>query len=147
MLSVRHVSGHYTFWLFVLILSQNAQFCARMPVGLWGVVDAFRLEFWRGRRVSDRPTQHPLRVGGCRWLVPQIHDASFLLPEQRGQPPRPELRTVRTQEGYLAERRLRTFVDDEYRHVVCYRKRRGYSSRNFAHFRLHILAAFEPTSR
>ncbi len=33
--------GDPAFWLFVLILSQNAQFCARMPLGQWGVVDAF----------------------------------------------------------------------------------------------------------
>jgi hypothetical protein len=33
--------GYPAFWLFVLILSQNAQFCVRMPVGLWGVVDTF----------------------------------------------------------------------------------------------------------
>ena len=33
--------GYPAFWLFGLIRTQNAQFCARMPVGLWGVVDAF----------------------------------------------------------------------------------------------------------
>jgi len=54
--------------------------------------------------------------------MPQIHDALFLLLAQRVQPPRLELRAVRTQDGYLAERRLRTFVDDEYRQAVCYRK-------------------------
>ena len=79
--------------------------------------------------------------------MPQIHDAKFRLLEQRAQPPRLVLRTVRTQEGYLADRRLRTFVDDECRQVVCHRKRRGVGYRNFAHFRLHILVAFEPTSR
>ena len=36
--------------------------------------------------------------------------------------PRLVLRTVRTQDGYLADRRLRTSVDDEYRQVVCHRK-------------------------
>ena len=39
--------------------------------------------------------------------MPKIHHALFLLRKQGVQPPRPELRTVRTQEGYLAERRLR----------------------------------------
>ena len=34
--------GYPAFWLFVLLRSQNAQFCARMPAGLWHVVDAFR---------------------------------------------------------------------------------------------------------
>jgi len=55
----------------------------------------------------------------------QIHNALFLLPLQSVQPPRLVLRTVRTQDGYLADRRLRTFVNDEYRQVVCHRKRRG----------------------
>ena len=41
------------------------------------------------------------------------------------QPPRPVLHAVMTQGGYHAERRLRTFVDDEYRQLVCPRKRRG----------------------
>ena len=56
-------------------------------------------------------------VGGCRGLMPQNHDALFLLLERHVQPPRLVLRIVRTQEGYLAERRLRTSVDDEYRYV------------------------------
>lgn len=29
------------FWLFALILAQKAHFCARMPLGVWGVVDRF----------------------------------------------------------------------------------------------------------
>ena len=33
--------GYPAFWLFVLILSRHAHFCARMPVGLWNVVDQF----------------------------------------------------------------------------------------------------------
>ena len=33
--------GYPAFWLFVLILSRNAHFCARMPGGLWNVVDQF----------------------------------------------------------------------------------------------------------
>ena len=37
--------------------------------------------------------------------MPQIHDVLSLLLVQRVQPPRLELRTVRTQDGYLAERR------------------------------------------
>ena len=79
--------------------------------------------------------------------MPQSHHVLFLLLEQRVQPPRLELRTVRTQDGDLAERRLRPFVDDDYRQVVCYRKRRGFGYRNCAHFRLQFLVAFEPTSR
>ena len=51
--------------------------------------------------------------------MPQIHDALFLPLEQRVQPPRLVLRTVRIQEGDLTERRLRTLVDDEYRQVFC----------------------------
>jgi hypothetical protein len=33
--------GYPAFWLFALIRAQNAHFCARMPVGLWSVVDHF----------------------------------------------------------------------------------------------------------
>jgi len=33
--------GYPAFWLFALIAGQGADFCARMPVGVWGVVDAF----------------------------------------------------------------------------------------------------------
>jgi len=33
--------GYAAFWLFVRMRTPNAQFCARMPVGLWSVVDAF----------------------------------------------------------------------------------------------------------
>lgn len=33
--------GYPAFWLFVLILEQGADFCARMPVGTWKVVDQF----------------------------------------------------------------------------------------------------------
>jgi len=33
--------GYPAFWLFSLIRTRQADFCARMPVGLWGVVDAF----------------------------------------------------------------------------------------------------------
>ena len=33
--------GYPAFWLFVLILAQKAHFCARMPLGVWGVVDQF----------------------------------------------------------------------------------------------------------
>ena len=33
--------GYPAFWLFGRIRTQNAHFCARMPVGLWRVVDAF----------------------------------------------------------------------------------------------------------
>ena len=57
--------------------------------------------------------------------MPKIDDALSLLLEQRVQPLWLGLRTVRTQDGCLAERRLRTFVDDEYRQVVCHRKHRS----------------------
>jgi len=33
--------GYPAFWLFALILFQGANFCARMPIGVWGVVDQF----------------------------------------------------------------------------------------------------------
>jgi hypothetical protein len=33
--------GYPAFWLFSLIRTRDADFCARMPVGLWGVVDTF----------------------------------------------------------------------------------------------------------
>jgi hypothetical protein len=33
--------GYPAFWLFSLITSKGADFCARMPVGVWGVVDQF----------------------------------------------------------------------------------------------------------
>jgi len=33
--------GYPAFWLFSLIRARDADFCARMPVGLWSVVDAF----------------------------------------------------------------------------------------------------------
>ncbi len=33
--------GYPAFWLFVLILSRDAQFCARVSVGVWNVVDQF----------------------------------------------------------------------------------------------------------
>jgi hypothetical protein len=33
--------GYPAFWLFVLILSREAHFCARVSVGVWNVVDQF----------------------------------------------------------------------------------------------------------
>ena len=33
--------GYPAFWLFALISSKDADFCARVPVGVWGVVDEF----------------------------------------------------------------------------------------------------------
>lgn len=33
--------GYPAFWLFSLIRARTADFCARMPVGLWSVVEAF----------------------------------------------------------------------------------------------------------
>ena len=33
--------GYPAFWLFVLILLKGGQFCARMPLGLWKLVDTF----------------------------------------------------------------------------------------------------------
>ncbi len=33
--------GYPAFWLFALIRAQEADFCARMPLGVWGVVDEF----------------------------------------------------------------------------------------------------------
>ena len=33
--------GYPAFWLFALIVSKGADFCARTPVGVWGVVDKF----------------------------------------------------------------------------------------------------------
>jgi hypothetical protein len=33
--------GYPAFWLFVLIRQQGADFCARMPLGIWGEVDRF----------------------------------------------------------------------------------------------------------
>jgi len=33
--------GYPAFWFFALILSKGGHFCARMPLGLWGVVDDF----------------------------------------------------------------------------------------------------------
>jgi hypothetical protein len=33
--------GYPAFWLFALILAQQAQFCARMPLGIWNAVDQF----------------------------------------------------------------------------------------------------------
>ena len=33
--------GYPAFWLFVLIRQQGADFCARMPAGVWGEVDRF----------------------------------------------------------------------------------------------------------
>jgi len=33
--------GYPAFWLFVLILSREAHFCARMSLGVWNVVDQF----------------------------------------------------------------------------------------------------------
>ena len=33
--------GYPAFWLFALIIGKDADFCARVPVGVWGVVDEF----------------------------------------------------------------------------------------------------------
>jgi hypothetical protein len=33
--------GYPAFWLFALILSKEADFCSRMPLGIWGEVDKF----------------------------------------------------------------------------------------------------------
>lgn len=33
--------GYHAFWLFKLILSQKGNFCARVPLGVWKIVDKF----------------------------------------------------------------------------------------------------------
>ena len=48
----------------------------------------------------------------------QITMPCFCCFSRRRQPPRLKLRTVRTHDGYLAGRRLRTFVDGDYQQFV-----------------------------
>lgn len=47
--------GYPAFWLFVLILTQNANFCARMTIGQWKVVDEFLASGQREQIVTLEP--------------------------------------------------------------------------------------------
>jgi len=47
--------GYPAFWLFVLLLSTGAHFCARMPRGLWNEVDRFVASGQREQRVTLTP--------------------------------------------------------------------------------------------
>lgn len=47
--------GYPAFWLFALIIQQQADFCARMPIGLWSVVDVFVASGQREQIVTLHP--------------------------------------------------------------------------------------------
>ncbi len=52
--------GYPAFWLFVLILSKEADFCARMPIGVWSVVDKFVASSLSEQIVELTPTDQAL---------------------------------------------------------------------------------------
>jgi hypothetical protein len=56
--------GYPAFWLFVLIRQQGADFCARMPAGVWGEVDRFLASGLNEQIVDLSPC--PTAVAECQ---------------------------------------------------------------------------------
>jgi hypothetical protein len=56
------------FWLFALILSQKADFCARMPIGIWNAVDEFVASGKPEQIVSLSPCPQAIRECRARGL-------------------------------------------------------------------------------
>ena len=53
--------GYPAFWLFVLIRLQEADFCARMPIGVWDVVDQFVASGLSEQIVDLQPCQTAIK--------------------------------------------------------------------------------------
>jgi len=60
--------GYPAFWLFVLILSRGAHFCARMPCGVWAEVDRFVASGQREQIVTLTPGAHAQQECQARQL-------------------------------------------------------------------------------
>ena len=60
--------GYPAFWLFALILAQDAQFCARMPVGVWKAVDQFVESGLDEQIVTLQPSSNALEECNARGL-------------------------------------------------------------------------------
>jgi hypothetical protein len=56
--------GYPAFWLFVLLRQQGADFCARMPAGVWGEVDRFLAAGLNDQIVDLSPC--PTAVADCQ---------------------------------------------------------------------------------
>jgi len=56
--------GYPAFWLFILIRQQGADFCARMPAGVWGEVDRFLASGLNEQIVDLSPC--PTAVAECQ---------------------------------------------------------------------------------
>ncbi len=62
--------GYPAFWLFALIRTKEADFCARMPIGVWDVVDQFVLSGLPEQIVDLHPGQNALEECQARNLPP-----------------------------------------------------------------------------
>jgi hypothetical protein len=60
--------GYPAFWLFVLIRQQEADFCARMPAGVWGEVDRFLATGLNEQIIDLSPCQTALAECQARHL-------------------------------------------------------------------------------
>ncbi len=60
--------GYPAFWLFALILGLDADFCARMPVGVWGAVDEFVTSGLREQIVDIQPCASAIKECQARGL-------------------------------------------------------------------------------
>ena len=60
--------GYPAFWLFALIVSKDADFCARMPIGVWGVVDEFVASGLREQIVDVYPCASAIKECQARNL-------------------------------------------------------------------------------
>ena len=60
--------GYPAFWLFALILAQQAQFCARMPLGIWNAVDQFVASDLSEQIVTLHPTSQAIKECNARGL-------------------------------------------------------------------------------
>lgn len=60
--------GYPAFWLFVLIRAKEADFCVRMPIGVWDVVDQFVASGLQEQIVDLHPCQTALKECQARNL-------------------------------------------------------------------------------
>ncbi len=63
--------GYPAFWLFSLILWHEANFCARLPIGVWDVVDQFVASGLQEQIVDLHPCHKAIKECQARNLPPQ----------------------------------------------------------------------------
>jgi hypothetical protein len=84
--------GYPSFWLFDLILSAGAHFCARVPVSGWNIVEAFHASGHRQQTLwlpasaqarkfyrEAQSTTEPLRIRLIRIDLPQVAEPEILM--------------------------------------------------------------------